>query len=174
MILGLEIGLLIFGLIALIRGKMTLTKTKVVEGVPARLLGLLALTPLPIAILVGIGFVLVVAPANPEKAAKIADDNKLTLALVEAGIVIFITVLVFGIGAAIGKNPEEARRKKKRRRDEEEDYEDDEYEGARPRKRSRRDEEEDEYEEEDRPRKRSRQYDDEDDDDREDRRGRYR
>src|SRR4051812_13151875 len=105
MILGLEIGLIIFGLIALFRGKLTISKTKVVEGLPARLLGLLALTPLPIAILVGIVFVLAVAPNNPEKAARIADENKLTLALVEAGIVIFITILVFGFGAALGKNP---------------------------------------------------------------------
>ena len=51
MILGMEIGLAIFGLIALVKGKMTVSKNKVVVGAAARLLGLLALTPLPAALL---------------------------------------------------------------------------------------------------------------------------
>ena len=49
MILGIEIALVIIGLLALVRGRMTVTASRVVEGIPARLLGLLALTPIPIA-----------------------------------------------------------------------------------------------------------------------------
>ena len=47
MILGLEIGLIIYGIIALVKGRMKFGENKVVEGLPARLLGVLALTPLP-------------------------------------------------------------------------------------------------------------------------------
>lgn len=165
MILGLEIGMLIFGLVALVRGKFTLSKNKVVEGAAARLLGLLALTPLPLALAVVFLYVAASSPANPEK---FAEDNKLTIALIEAGVVIGIAVLVFGIGAAIGKDPAEARRRKKKRRDED-DY-DDEEDYDRPRRRSRQYEEDDE-DEDDRPRRRSRR---DDDDDYEDRPRRYR
>lgn len=35
---------------------MKLGKERVVEGIPARLLGLLAMTPLPLALLVGLGW----------------------------------------------------------------------------------------------------------------------
>jgi hypothetical protein len=49
----LEIGLAVFGFVTLIRGKMVLSATKVVEGVPAYLLGLLAICPLPIVIVGG-------------------------------------------------------------------------------------------------------------------------
>lgn len=159
MILGLEIGLLIFGLVALVRGKFTLSKSKVVEGAAARLLGLLALTPLPLALAVVFLYVAASAPGNPEK---FAEDNKLTIALIEAGVVIGIAVLVFGIGAALGKDPAEARRRKKKRRDEDDDDEED-YD--QPRRRSRRDEEDDENED-DRPRRRSRRDDDDEDEDR--------
>lgn len=154
MILGVEIAMVVVGLLALVRGRMTISKTKVVEGLPARLLGLLALTPLPVVLVVGIVFVVASNPADPEK---FAADNKLTLTLIEAGIVIVIAILVFGIGAAIGKNPEEARRKSRRLRDEEEyadegddRYEEERYEDDRPRRRKRRDEEYDEDDDRDR------------------------
>ena len=113
MILGMEIGLAIVGLIALFGGKFTISKTKVVQGMPARLLGLLALTPFPLALVVVLGYVAANAPANPEQFVK---DNQWTLIGIEAGIVITIAVLLFVIGAAVATNPEETRK----RRDEEE------------------------------------------------------
>jgi hypothetical protein len=178
------IGFAILGIAALITGKITLSKNKVVLGTPARLLGLLALTPLPIVLVIGVAYAVASGPADPEKFQK---DNQLVFAAIEIGTLVVVGAVVFGIGAALAVSPEEVRRKKrKRRRDVDDEYEEEE----RPRKRSRRDEEEqdeheeedrprkrsrreDEYEEEERPRKRSRQYDDEDEDDR-DRRGRYR
>ena len=138
MILILEIVLVVVGLIALIRGKLTVSKTKVVTGAPARLLGLMALTPLPVA-LAAVALYMAVAggAADPER---FVDDNKLTIALIEAGIVIGIAVLVFGIGAAIGHPPEEKRMK---RRDEDEYDNDDNEDDDRPRRRRRREEDDD-------------------------------
>lgn len=145
LILGLEIGLIVFGLVALVRGKITVSKTKVVEGIPARLLGALALTPLPIAFMVGVA--IAATQPNPEQFVK---DNQLTIALIEAGIVLGIGLLVVVIGLVVGTDPAAARRRSRDRYEDdiEEDYDD------RPRRRSRR------------------EYDDEDDDDRDDRRRR--
>ena len=132
MILGIEIALAIYGVIGLFGGKMTISKTKVVLGAPARLLGALALTPLPVAFVVILMYVTTQAPANPER---FADENKLTIALIEAVIVIGIAILVFGIGAAIAVDPREAARRA--RRDDYEEYEN-EDEDDRSRNRDRR------------------------------------
>jgi len=58
MLLALEIGLLIFGIIAVATGKLTLTKNHVVRGTPARLLGVVGILTLPSVLLVcfAIGF----------------------------------------------------------------------------------------------------------------------
>jgi hypothetical protein len=157
MILGLEIGLFIFGILALVRGRMTLTKSKVVEGVPARLIGMLALTPLPVAFLIGVAYAIIAAPADPEK---FAEDNKWTLMGIEAAIVIGVAIMVFVIGMLVAVDPKEARRRKRRYEDEDDEAEDD-YD--RPRRRRSRDEEEDDENESGRPRRRRRRDDDEDD-----------
>lgn len=158
MICGLQIGLAIFGLIALIRGKMTISKTKVVVGAPARLIGLLALVPIPLTLGVGmlIGIAKVAEGGNPEK---IAEDNRGLLMGVEIGIVIVIAILVFGLGAALGVSPKEAERRERAGRY---DDEDGEYEDDRPRRRRDRDEE-DEDDRDDRPRRRQDDRDDEGD-----------
>ena len=135
MILGIEIALAIYGLIGLFGGKMTLSKTKVVLGVPARLLGLLALTPLPAAFVVIIVYVAARAPADPER---FAADNKITIAVIEAVIVIGIAILVFGIGAAFAVNLQEAARRKRRyESDDEEDEQEKEEDDDRDRDRGR-------------------------------------
>lgn len=168
--IGAGIGMLIFGIIALIRGKFTLSKNKVVMGTPARLLGVLAMTPIPLMLGAGVVIGLVSMPQNVEKFQK---DNQALFAGVEIGILVVIAGLVFGIGTAIGVSPREAQRieAESRRRDVYDDDADDEYDDDdedRPRRKPRRDKYEvvDEDEEEERPRKRSRRddYDDDDDD----------
>ena len=110
MILGVEIALAIVGLIALFGGKLTISKTKVVRGAPARLLGLLALSPFPLAFVVVLGYVAANAPADPER---FVADNQWTIIGIEAGIVITVAVLVFAIGAAVATNPAETARRKR-------------------------------------------------------------
>jgi hypothetical protein len=56
------LGMLIFGIIALVRGQFTLTRTKVVSGVPARIIGFILLLPLPLmlasGLLIGVFYVM--------------------------------------------------------------------------------------------------------------------
>jgi hypothetical protein len=139
MILGIEIAMIVVGILAIVRGKMTVTGNKVVIGTPARLLGALALTPLPAAFMAILAYVAINAPADPER---FAQDKKWTIIGIEAAIVIGIAVLVFGIGAAIGIDRREAERIERHRRryeEEEEEYEDDGNERERGRDWERRD-----------------------------------
>jgi hypothetical protein len=48
-----EILMLIFGIIALIRGRFLLTRVKEVRGWPARIIGILLIAPFPLSFLVG-------------------------------------------------------------------------------------------------------------------------
>ena len=69
MILGAEIGLLIYGIYSLATGKYSLSKGKVLTGGKARLLGVLCMLPLPLAfiagVLLGLFFALVLGTAVP-------------------------------------------------------------------------------------------------------------
>src|SRR5215217_4150589 len=127
MILGIEIALIILGLMALIRGKFQLSKSKVVVGLPARLLGVLALTPLPVAVLVlGVYTVTQVDPNDPRAVERWGEENKLTLMLIEAGVVIGITILLLVLAAYLGVPAAEAnRRLRARGAADYDDYEDD-------------------------------------------------
>lgn len=173
MICGMEIGMAIVGLLALIRGRMTISKTRVVVGVPARLLGIVALTPLPVAFGAVILFSLVQGAAvNPEK---FAEDNRVTLVLIEAGIVIGIAIFVFAVGALVAIHPDEAARRE--RADRYDDYEEEDEGDRRDRDRDEydrrdRDRDRDEYDRRDRDRDRD-EYDRRDRDD-DDRRSNYR
>ncbi len=81
MILGMEIGLAIYGVLALIRGKFTVSSKKVVTGTAAYVLGLLSLCPMPLAFVVIIGLV---------SSGKVDPEGKdqWVLLAIEAGIVI--------------------------------------------------------------------------------------
>jgi hypothetical protein len=149
MILGVEIAMLVVGLLAIFRGRMTISKNKVVTGIAARLLGLVALTPLPVAFATIALYVAVSGPGDPER---FVEDNKLTIMLIEAGVVIGIAIVVFGMGAAIGHPPEPKpedddededdsprRRRSRMRDDEDDDQPDDDDDEDRSRRRRRRD-----------------------------------
>lgn len=157
MILGMEIGLAIYGFLALIRGRFTVSSKKVVTGTAAYVLGLLSLCPIPLAFLIAL--VLVSSgKVDPE------GNDKWVLVGVEAGIVIGFAAVIFTIGAMLGTDP--AKKKRKKRRYEEayevEDDRDENEQDDRPRRKRRR--EEDELEEDDRPRRKKRDYDDDLDD----------
>src|SRR5262249_30636375 len=89
MILGLEIALLIMGIIALITGKLTLNRTCVVRGTNARVLGVIALLPLPVAFTILLGLAGVYGGRRDE-----LQDLSWMLPLIEAGITIGILVII--------------------------------------------------------------------------------
>jgi hypothetical protein len=105
-ILFIEIGLVIFGLIGLISGKLSLGKHHVVRGAPARWLGAIAILPLPLGIGVGVlvGIVLVARGGGIGPGFVGIDDSmKLTLGLIEAGITFACLIAVYAIGIPIAK-----------------------------------------------------------------------
>jgi hypothetical protein len=126
-----EICALIGGIIAVVTGKFTLTRNKVVRGAPARIVGVLLMVPLPVAIffsIVVLGALLVRGGFDPTNPTNVP----IGLRLIEPAIfVIFFTAAL--IIAAVHAEPPEPKRRRVR-----EDEEDDEEEEARPRRRADR------------------------------------
>src|SRR5688572_203052 len=88
MLFGLEIAMLIIGVITLIRGQISLSKTRHVTGKPARLAGLIFALPLPLAYVVGAIFG-GVAVSREQDAQSIIG----TIQLIEWGLVIGAIIL---------------------------------------------------------------------------------
>lgn len=95
MILGAEIGLLVFGVIALATGKLTLSKTRVVRGWAARLLGVIALLPLPLSFMIGITYGVVLAAQGRDVTA---DSVRWTMTGIEAGVLVLCAAAIYAIG----------------------------------------------------------------------------
>jgi hypothetical protein len=157
MIIGMYIGLAIAGILAMVRGRMQISKQKIVVGIPARLLGILGLTPLPLALLVGVIYTAVsVDVTDPVALQQFTQDNRGAFTLIEVFSCLFVGLLLFVIATMVAVSPKEADRWERKRRsvgsyDDESD--------DRPRRRRR-----DEPEDDDRPRRPRRdELDDEDD-----------
>ncbi len=108
------IGMLILGGYALIAGKFTLTKTRVVRGTAARLLGVIALLPLPITF--GVSFAIGFYYASRGQAFR-ADEWRLTLSLIAGGLVLGCLAAVYLIGWPLAESPDADRRGDRRRGD---------------------------------------------------------
>jgi hypothetical protein len=164
MLLAVEIGLFVFGIVGLATGRMKFSSNKVVTGAPARLLGALAVSTLPLVFSIGFVIGFIEGFQNPNGDARdLIEKHRTKILILEAGVVFAICVVLFSIGFWIGEPPEESRsRRKRRRRDE--DYDDD-YEDDDDRPRSRSTRWDDDPEDDDRPRRHSRRDDDERDDD---------
>ncbi len=97
MILGLEIGMLIAGILAISRGRMELTPSMVAHGIAARLLGVLAMTPLPAAIVVLTIYTGINCVGKSEREIAMWVEQKRTnMIILEAGVVLMIALLVVG------------------------------------------------------------------------------
>lgn len=152
LLIGLGIGLMVAGIIALATGRMKFTKTRAVQGVPARLLGAALLAPLPVGFLAAMIYTMAnIDPNQPEQAKEWARQNDGAITAVMAGTMIGLAVLIIIIAAFLAK-PIEPERKRYRRGD----YDDFEDEGDRPRR--RRDETDDDRD--DLPRRRRADEDD--------------
>src|SRR5262245_17492016 len=92
MILGIEIGLAVLGILLLSLGKFRLSPTRVVRGWPARLLGVVALLPFPVAFV--LGFVTVILMGRPIK----PDEQLWFGLLIDGGCVVGCVLALFGLG----------------------------------------------------------------------------
>ncbi|HVK13039.1 MAG TPA: hypothetical protein VM597_30075 [Gemmataceae bacterium] len=150
LVIGLGIGLIVAGIIALIKGRLNLSKKKAVQGVPARLLGVALMTPLPLGFLAATVYTMTqIDPNNQAQAQQWAQNNNTTLTLIWAGVEIGLAVLIIIIAAVLATPIKEEGR---RRRSRHVEY-DDEYPDDRPRGR-RRGRDEDDEDEDDAPRRR--------------------
>lgn len=95
MILGAEIGMIIMGIIALVKGQMTLTKKRIVYGAPARFLAIITFLPIPTAFVIAT----TVAAISVAKGQNVTQESfKWTGAGIEAVVVIFYIILLYAIG----------------------------------------------------------------------------
>jgi hypothetical protein len=145
----------VFGIIALVKGSFNLTRSRVVQKVPARVIGAILLLPFPAFVLIPIvvGIVKGAEVAAKGKEFTFQDAMNVQGPILIANAVIVAVCLLAALGIAIA-TARPAKPKKRRERDEEdrdEDYED------RPRPRDRDDEDDDQ------PRRRRRDDDDDDD-----------
>ncbi len=102
MILGIEIALLVMGFAALVTGKLTLSKGRVVYGAAARWLGAVALLPVPLAFCGG----LLVAMAMAANGQPLTEESlRWPLTGVEAAAVVLCLVVIYGVGSAVAVSP---------------------------------------------------------------------
>ena len=103
MIPGLEIGMLIAGIIALATGKFTLSKKRIAKGTAARVAGVVLLLPLPLAFAAGFVIGLTcTAQGVPFR----AEDWKFDLALIEGTIILGCLILAIVIAYSHSRPPE--------------------------------------------------------------------
>jgi predicted Zn finger-like uncharacterized protein len=154
MLLILSIAMFIAGIVALIGGKLHLTRNRVAEGAPARVAGAVWVLPLPLAIL--LGFVLAASAAATGRPVDLENATR-TGIIIEVGLILVCFVTGVVIAAVYGKEPKKKRRPReedededypirKKRRRREENYDEEEDAPVRNRRR-RRDEEDEELEE---------------------------
>ena len=102
MLLGIEIGMIGVGLYALVAGKLTLTRNRVVYGAGARLLGLICLMPFILAFCVGfvMGFHAAVGGRTVDEATL-----KSTLTAFGLGAIVFCALLAYSLGMLMTRSP---------------------------------------------------------------------
>ena len=95
MILGAEIGMIIMGIMALVKGQMTLTKKKIVYGAPARFLAIITFMPIP----TSFGIATIVAAVSVARGQNVTQESfRMTGAGIEAAVVIFYLILLYALG----------------------------------------------------------------------------
>src|SRR5262249_33049584 len=111
MVLGLEIGLLVVGLIVLITGKFKLGKHRAATGAAARFAGLWFLLPIPLAF--GILMIPNLARAGQGKELN-STDWKLTSTLIELGVCVVCALLGSAVALAMSSPSEPSPRRKEK------------------------------------------------------------
>jgi hypothetical protein len=103
-----DIIMLIFGIIALVRGKFLLTRAKEVRGVPARIIGIVLMIPLPLSFVAGLALGAMMASQG-----KSVDDLRLAGSILGVTItgLCFVSAIAIAVATArpIVKAPAAAR-----------------------------------------------------------------
>lgn len=100
MILGAEIGLCIYGLYALIQGRLNLWTGRDLEGTPARVLGAVAMVPIVLAFVVGL-VLGAVTRGDPARMASLSTS----FPWIELGILVACVAAIYGIGWPLSGRP---------------------------------------------------------------------
>jgi hypothetical protein len=125
LVFGLGVGMIIAGIMAIVRGRLQLSQTKAVQGVPARLLGVALLAPLPLGFLAAIVYTFMsVNPNRPDQVEQWTKDNEMTLNLIVAGVEIGLGLIIIVIAALLAKPLPKGGRSRRRSGDDYDDYED--------------------------------------------------
>lgn len=95
MLFGAEIGLLIYGLLSLVRGTFNVGKGKDLSGVRARVLGAICMSPIPNTFAIGLLYGFWFA-SQGEDPASLAASHQGTFIAIEVGVVL-ATVVTVGI-----------------------------------------------------------------------------
>lgn len=106
MILALEIALFIAGVAALIKGKIALGKDRAVVGTPARLLGIVAILPIPATAVISFAVGLVIGITQPAGAVQ---DFRWLFNLIEVVCALLTLAVVFGVGTFIARRQQTER-----------------------------------------------------------------
>ncbi len=103
MIIGAEVAMFVMGLYALIKGRlMTNKKAKfVVEGWPARVIGVICLLPIPMAIAVGI----LVAAIMVAQGKQVTEESFRWVGIAIEGSIVLICAITAGILARVYRTP---------------------------------------------------------------------
>jgi hypothetical protein len=91
-----ELAMLVFGVFTLVNGSFRLSQEKVVWGVPARIMGVLLLVPMPLEFVIFFTTVLVYAFQGKQP----DPENMRWFVFTNAGIVLATCGLILGIGLA--------------------------------------------------------------------------
>jgi hypothetical protein len=109
MILGMEIGMIIFGVVSLTTGRLTLSKTRAVTGPLARGLAVVLLLPIPLAYTAH-GFVHATFVTHGRR---VGTDSRFVWSViaVEAVITVLCLGIVYAVGLANAVDPTAAKEK---------------------------------------------------------------
>lgn len=118
----LFIGLFVLGIVTLVRGRFDFSPTKVAQGAPAYIAGVILLLPFPLAL--GVGLIIGIVFAT--RGRFLVPEDQLWLGLVEVGISLGCLGLALLICLLNAKNPYD-RKRARRDRDWDDDEEEDDY-----------------------------------------------
>ncbi|HEX7449146.1 MAG TPA: hypothetical protein VF306_16450 [Pirellulales bacterium] len=99
-----EVGMFVFGIITLVKGRFQLSRTKVVVGAPAYAIGAILTAVLPVALMIGVIVGLAVfAQAGAAPGEGINAQQRIAYGSVDAGVVLVALVAVMAIAFATAK-----------------------------------------------------------------------